>query len=51
MLRVVVHVLNFCLMRPRQGNLCELEASLVYTTSNRPARATQGDLVKQTNKE
>ena len=37
--------------RQRQVNLCELEASLVYRASSRTARATQRNLVLQSNKQ
>ena len=36
--------------RQRQGDLCELEASLVYRVSSRSARATQRNPDSKTNK-
>ena len=34
----------------RQGNLCEFEASLVYSASSRTARATQRNFVSRNQK-
>ena len=33
--------------RQKEANFCELEASLVYIVSSRPARGTQLDTVKK----
>jgi hypothetical protein len=40
-LGIVAHALIPTLRRQRQVILCECEASLVYTESSRPAKATQ----------
>ena len=39
------------LKRQRQVDLCEFEASLVYKSSSRTARATQGNSVSEKKKE
>jgi hypothetical protein len=35
------------LVRHRQANLCELEASLIYSVNFRPVRNTKKDLVSK----
>ena len=46
----VVHIFNPSPQEAEAADLCEFEASLVYTASSRIARATQRNSNKQTNK-
>jgi hypothetical protein len=47
MLGMVVQVFDLALKRQRQVALCELKASLVYTASSGPPRATQQDPISK----
>ena len=46
----MTYALTPVLQRQRQADLCEVEASLVYRTSSRTARATQRTPVSKQNK-